>query len=333
MRPSRVFRVSIGAAMVSAAAFGACVGDEANVTTSNADGGVDSGAANVDSSVADSATDTATTDTGVDAPEGPRCDPGKPFGAPTLLPGAINTPDHEAGFTMSSDELVAVVSRLANAGKSELRYVTRASKAVPFGAADFDKVGNVNKSEDYENAPALGADGLTLYFHRSVVATTSELIVFSTRGTRNDPFATDQVIFVDAVALPHGVSPKISRDGLDLYWTDIDGENLFVATRTTGAGAFGPKQIIGAGIGSPVLTKDELTLYYSDINSGGVMKYKTRSAKNAPFGAAQDLPASVTDSAYPVHVSDDGCILYIASNRVAAGAPGGFDIYEVKRPL
>jgi len=34
------------------------------------------------------------------------------------------------------------------------------------------------------------------------------------------------------------------------------------------------------------------------------MKFRTRADKSSVFGAAQDLPASLVDSAVPVHVSD-----------------------------
>jgi hypothetical protein len=314
--------------------FAACVGDEpsATVVVAAEGGGTDGAPSGQDSSAPD-----ATADAADSAPEGPRCDPTKPFGDPVLMPGPINSPDGEIGFTLTSDELIAVVARRAQFAKTELRYATRTSRTAQFGAPDFDKVGAIKHTEDFEEGPSLGASGLTIYFHRSITSSSKEVIHFATRGTVADPFSLDEIIFVNAVAIPHGVAPKISRDGLRLYYTDIDGDSLYMAKRTTGPGAFAPAVNVGGFVGPYALSKDQLTLYYIELGTTSPnvnkMVVSKRANVDAAFPAGQLMPANLMDQANPLHVTDDDCILYINSQRATAGAPGGADLYEARRPL
>jgi hypothetical protein len=307
-----------------------CVGDDP-ATPSGGDAGLDDGGGVEDASVETDAGTEAPLDAGGDAPEGPRCDPSKPFGDPTLMGGLINTPEDEGSFAMSSDELVAVVARAPQFGKMTLHYYRRPTRSAAF-VAEPDKVTAVNSASDRQAFPSLGPGALTLFFQRLVNATSLLELRYATRGADNLPFNGDQIVTFAGAAAPQGVTPRISADGLRLYYTDIEGDNLLMMKRAGAAGNFVDPKSVRTFVREPVLSADQLTLYYNDISDGAVMRVSKRADVEAAFPVGDPMDQALADRAHVVHVTEDDCILYIASNRPTAGSPGGHDIYEARRP-
>lgn len=281
-------------------------------------------------SVSDKPTDT---DGGIDgAPGGQaRCDPKKPFGAATLVEN-INSSLDEISFSLTRDEKTAFVARYAGPGTGQRRTILstqRASTATAFGAPSSVSTSAINSVGD-EWRISSGSDGLTLYIFRD--SGTSQAPSFgSFVATRTDAganFNAGALITVDAKTLTNSVTPSISADGQTLYWSDLSFSNIYSATRFD-AVTFASKRTVSMRAQEPVVSGDELTMYYSFGNSGVLSG--TRATKTDMFGnevTVANVSGSMRD--IPVAVTADDCVLYISSNR--PGGAGGFDIWEAHRP-
>jgi len=128
-------------------------------------------------------------------------------------------------------------------------------------------------------------------------------------------------------------SPVVSADGQTLYFTDDSFSVWYAATRFQGFGSFTNQHTVGSALGQGIMPPDELTMFSWNTASGRGQEVvvSTRSDKTAMFGnkIAVDSVNS-TASEIPVALSDDGCVLYISSDRPSG--VGGFDIWEAHRP-
>jgi hypothetical protein len=112
-----------------------------------------------------------------------------------------------------------------------------------------------------------------------------------------------------------------------------NGSRLFAAVRTSETQFAGPTQLFPNSTiqeVSPVLSGDELTLYFGSAGTGRTRQiYKsTRPSKTEAFAAPQlamDLASG--SSQYPTWLSPDGCELYLASFQ-----NGSLDILRAKKP-
>jgi len=140
-------------------------------------------------------------------------------------------------------------------------------------------------------------------------------------------------VTVDGSGLVNALSPAISADGQTLYWLDFnDFGKVFAATRSSGSTGFVNKRAASTiAIGrSPVLSADELTLFYADGNGTDVLE-STRANKTEMFGTGVPVDnVNSTANDIPVALSYDGCVLYLSSNRPRG--LGGYDIWEARRP-
>ncbi len=144
-------------------------------------------------------------------------------------------------------------------------------------------------------------------------------------------------------------SPSISADGLELYFGSTrpggHGNNdLWVTTRATTSDGWGTPVNLGAVVndtaaaGTPSISADGLTLYFSDWGKPRVggqgsvdLWMTTRPTKNDLWTTPVNLGPTVNTSGFEVtpEVSADGLELYFESDR-----PGGYgldDLYVSKR--
>lgn len=262
-----------------------------------------------------------------------RCDPTKPFGAPTLVAN-VNTSNDDVSFTLTRDERTAFVGRVVQppTPSATILVAERQSTDADFGGPASTYTASINNASGDEYAPSPVADGLILYFHRQT-ASSGIGIVAATRADATSTFSAGAAVTVDGSALLNALAPAISADGQTLYWIDFNDFKMHAATRGSTPTAFvnarDASTITLAG--QPVLSSDELTLYYSQGNGVDVLESK-RTDTSSMFGTG--VPVANVNSAMddsPVAVTGDGCILYISSTR--SGGLGGHDIWQARRPM
>ncbi len=298
----------------------------------NVTGAADAPPAAIDAAVSDAAP-------GIDGP-GPdapvsqaRCDPAKPFNAPVLVAN-VNSSNDDTHIALTRDETTAFIGRVVQPPNLSATILStrRASITEPFAAPDNVVTATINSTAGDEHSPSLVADGLIMYFHRQEGSTIG--IFAATRATDTAVFSAGTAVSVDRTALTNALSPTISADGQTLYWLDFsDFGKVFAATRSGTPTIFVNKRspatvAIGA---APVLSADELTMYYATGNGADVL-VSTRDTKTAAFGTG--VPVANVNSAandIPVALSNDGCVLYLSSTR--AGGVGGPDLWVASRPM
>jgi hypothetical protein len=260
-----------------------------------------------------------------------RCDPGKPFAAPTLVAG-INSVDHEIGFALTRDERAGFITRMVTDGTSltaSLLAIRRGGLSDPFGAAVADATSALNDVYGEELLAFPTRDGLALYFSRQVESDLPQLQL-GTRATVAAAFGAERAVQLDGSPVT-GESPVLSGDDQRLYWVDAASARLRSATRQGAIDTFAtPLDLTTDEVANPVLSADELTLYSSADGDADIV-VATRPATTAAFGAP--TPVAGVNSAErdaPVYLTADGCVLYLKSTR--SGGVGGMDVWQAQRP-
>lgn len=271
----------------------------------------------------------------------PRCDPAKPFGTPVALP-ALNSGTDDFAASLSADELTVYFSstRAGGLGLADIYTATRASRTAGFGAPAL--VAGVTTAE-YDGRPIVTANGLAMYVEYRLNANASVDIVRSTRPTITAAFPTPTTI-VGINTASNELTPFITPDNSALYFASNRGtagdNELYVATGA--AGSFGaPTAVVGTGLSStaddryPVLTPDQLTLYFSSDragNSGADVWMSTRANVTTGFGAPVNLSVVNSNvSEFPDWVSADNCVLVLHRNIGTVASNN--DLYVAVKPL
>jgi Tol biopolymer transport system component len=265
----------------------------------------------------------------------------------------LDSPANENSLALSSDELTVILASDGGPspqGSYDLYVATRASIDSPFGAlspitALNSSIGNLG--------PSITGDGLTLFYTDVDFTNPSTLgngdIQTATRSNAAQSFTAGGPVAIINNVTAYDASAFILPDGLTLYFASTRGGgatfdqsyDLYRATRSSVGGAFteplpvGELNTVGFGEATPVLTPDELTIYFgSNEGPTGLVESSiwmaTRAAKTHAFGPRvflAELNTSVSE--WPAAVSADGCRLYFVSNR-----PGGTtDVWAAARPL
>lgn len=323
-----VWRLPLVSTTLAAAAaiLFSCVGDDPTSAGGSDAGNGNDGTTNPEAGDAGLDGMKSNVDDGGDA-QARRCDPAKPFGDPQPLAWPINdgTKD-ENNFSMTSDELVAVVERA-----QDILYTSRASKADPFPAPSFDKVVSVSTGQ-YEGSPSLSGDGKNLYFVRLLAGGATTILV-AHRESLVDSFDAPVTVTVDGVSADNADRVVVNRLANRMVFRIQDFDDTYIADRTAGSFmTFISKRSLGGPLEHPTFSGDDLTMYFvaNDLSGASVMRYVTRSNAGGVFGAQIDMPANLKTGFEPLHVTDDHCIMYV---RTAKGSDAGrYDIWEARRP-
>lgn len=275
------------------------------------------------------------TDAAIDVPSA-RCDPRASFGAPVALT-SLNTDAHDEQADLSPDELTMYFSstRSGGAGSFDIYEATRSSTAAPFG--NVIPVTGVNTTgEDRE--PRVTADGLSMFASSRASGAPLYHVTLATRTSTTLAFSGLQVVATVNGTTNDG-DPYILPTGNVLYFASDRGGNygLYRSSRTGGAFS-APTLISGVDLDSannesnPVVTPDELALYFASDRPGGLGSYDiyeaTRSTVADGFGAPVALTSLNTTSLdAPNWVSADGCALYFT--RLEANL--GYQLYVATR--
>ncbi|MGN6109543.1 MAG: TolB family protein [Kofleriaceae bacterium] len=195
-----------------------------------------------------------------------------PFGAPVPRTD-VSSDEPEGRLTMTSDQLVAVISSRRDNGRggTDLWMATRGSTGELFGALQQDKLAAVNDGSDQYD-PELSSDGLRLYFSGG----SPQRIVVAERASRDAAFGAAQ----DVGGIQGGSSdadPSLSSDERILVFASnrpgVGAGDLWYARRATTSGPFeAPILVPGLNTtssdGDPALSPDGCRLYFASNRTG-----------------------------------------------------------------
>jgi hypothetical protein len=261
-----------------------------------------------------------------------------PFEPPQRHP--LSSPGRDDSLVLSADRLLGLIAsdRPGGVGGTDIYLSTRSSPGDAFSAPTL--VAGVN-TDAYERSPRISRDLLRLYLESDRSAD-SELYV-ARRPDTASPFRTSAL---GPPGLPgvNDTDPFLMPDELTIYFSSnrilgkLGSRDIYRASRASGDTRFGPAAPV-PGLSSPeddmspLVTKDELVVYFASSRRGPGSRldvYRaTRASKTAPF----DPPVPVAElntpaDEYPTWISPDECELYLSSDRSAAGDR---DLYRAVR--
>jgi hypothetical protein len=266
------------------------------------------------------------------------CDLSMPFGAPVLVYGLNRDPGTEYRLNLSADELTAYVSAGSAWWSANLFMSTRASRTGPFGP--LVALATLDSGDDV--SISVTADGLTAFFDRTFL---NGSIFASKRVALDQPFETPSQVLLDR-NMPQEYDAYVLPDGSALYFTAVldpsmpGGQMLRSALHGTDAD---PPVVVPlipllvAAVRFPVVSADELTLYFSAPGSTDTDEediwVTSRSSRDAPFTAlARVTELSTSDWEVPQWISPDGCRLYFARTYATDGADSFLFVAERTPP-
>ena len=193
----------------------------------------------------------------------------------------------------------------------------------------------------------VSSDGLTLLFYSTRTDGFGDSDIWiSTRNHPDDLFGQPENLGNTVNTDSYEGAGTLSADGLTMFFNSDrpggSGEmDVYMATRQSAADPFENVLNLGDQINTPwrdagpVLSEDELTLYFQSDRPGGVgdrdIYMATRQSTVDPFGNVVNLGEGVNSPFEETRgsISSDGLTYFFASNR--PGGSGFHDIYYVTR--
>jgi len=280
------------------------------------------------------------------------------FGEPVNLGPTVNSPQNDAGWSISADGLSVyfISDREGGYGLEDIWLSTRATTKDPWGPPE--NLGPVINTALYEGTVSISPDGRELYFDRGQVVEgppwhyTSEIWV-AKRADKNAAWGEPEKL---DLAVPEGftegftmlATSSLSGDGLELYldaWRfgDEPQAQLHVAKRETTEAPWGKPTSLGPVVnnwssqGFPVISPDGLLLLFGDCwvgpsRPGGYgsadVWFTRRATKDAAWSEPVNLGPPISTAFYdiPGAPSIDGSTLHFASMR--PGGQGSGDMWQ-----
>jgi hypothetical protein len=274
--------------------------------------------------------------------EKPHCDPRTEFSAPTPLT-SLNTAEQEGSARFrGGDETTIYFDAIREAGAGgngmfDLFTATRLDEGDSFGPAV--RIDGLSQPQTHEYSPSLTDDGTKLFFERQEASLLNSDIYVAQRNTASGPFGPPSLV-AGLNTSGYEANPFVRGDAHELWFvatgadTSID---IFLGVLTSGGYAARPVVELNSAANdySPVVTKDNLTVYFASERplggaAGSNVWVATRTTPTEPF--ARPAPVRNVNSdgdEKPTWISDDGCRLYIATTR--DGGRGAQDIYVSSR--
>lgn len=279
----------------------------------------------------------ASIDVPIDALDIPRCNPNSPFGAPVPIT-ELNTAANEEGVHLSPDELTMYFSstRAGALGGFDIFMATRQARTDRWG--NIVAVTGVNTSATNERFPMVTSDGLTMY--ATVGAVPNYDVGVATRTSKATAFSS-LVVAATISSTANDESGTILPDHSAIWFSSNYSGNYELYRAPRGAGQFAnPLLVSGTSINdpaatdsSPVVTPDELALFFMSNRGEGGGNYDVWAAKRTSVANGFDAPVNLQtvntpDVDVPTWVSADGCVLY-----VTRGPAGMYDLYVATRGM
>jgi len=290
--------------------------------------------------------DGASSDADIDAPPvdapPPRCDPSKPFGAPTPVT-QLNSTAQDLSPWLTADELTVYFAstRAGGVGGFDIYTATRASRTDVWGTPALVAGVNTVSSEMH---PTVTGDGLTMYAEQEMTGGPPRQISVATRSSTSASFSSlTQVAALNDADVD--ASPYVLPDHSALYMTSRRGGanniQVYRATRTNNAFS-APALVTGTMLDvfddhvTVALTPDELTLYFGSSRTGTAGGIDVWVATRASLAVGFGTPTPVTaingaNNDTPFWVSADNCVMYMTQ---IVGTTAAFNrIFVATKPL
>ena len=270
----------------------------------------------------------------------PACGPTVPFHDPVKLNPMINTAANEKSGRLSPDGLELYFTRDTNGDLAPRVFRSmRAPFTNDWGDPVEQTVFNIQADDGSMRkvmGPTLTGDGLTIYL-QIIDGLTN--FYSSTRVTIASEWGTPSKVDGGISLSDNEAAPWISSKGNTLYYFAIDASDITCVSRLYSAGKDGVGFNAGMRIKSinpdedrtPVLTEDELTIYFSAfVESAGNKRifFATRASKAndfQPLGGTLVSTLTVASGAVePTWISPDGCSILFQYNN---GPTSGYDLY------
>jgi len=159
-----------------------------------------------------------------------------PWGSATNMGATLNTTGDESGPSISDDGLTLFFhsDRPGGQGSTDIYSSTRASTSDPWGAPS--NLGSTVNSADFDNAPSISADGLTLYFHSTRAGGQGQHDTWkSERLSSSDPWGAPEAMPTPVNSSSIETGPSITSDDLTLYFASDrpggDARDIWQVTR------------------------------------------------------------------------------------------------------
>ncbi len=255
---------------------------------------------------------------------------------------ALRSTSSEGDPTLPSDmkEIYFKSTRPGGMGKDDIWFAVRATVDDPWSEP---AVVTELATADYENAPRIAPDGLTMWFRRSPAAGGSGTTMVTTRATRSGPWSVPMAVPGLDGTLGDGQFTSTSPEQTVGYLSSKrpTGTGKLRVFRTSRAGSGDPwgtpvelTELLGdeTYIQSPWVTPDDLTMIVTmdrsgcQTNGGDLWLFQRASAQD-PFGPPVCL-AEVFTLAFDADpwISPDLRHVYFASPST-----GNYDLFEAHR--
>jgi tetratricopeptide (TPR) repeat protein len=199
-------------------------------------------------------------------------------------------------------------------------------------------------NSDYTDSnPTISRNGLELYSASNRPDGYGNYDIWMSKRARlEDPWGPPVNLGPGINSAGNETPDSISSDGLTLYLTAgaPAAPALYTTTRPTIDAPWGPRVNMGpvlnsGGDGKPVISPDDLELYFYSLRPGGLggadIYVSTRATRNNPWGPPVNLGPTINTAADDAAgaMSPDGLILFILSNHV--GGLGGYETWMTWR--
>jgi hypothetical protein len=203
------------------------------------------------------------------------------------------------------------------------------------------KLGSMVNSWSDDYSPCLSADGLSLYFASTRLGGFGNYDLWvSTRETTSDDWGPAENLGALVNSPDEDVSPAVSPDGLELYFTSFrdggqGGADIWVAKRQTTTDPWGPPENLGPLINSaaheitPSLSADGLELYFALGRENGASSSNLYMTRRDTLGALWSAPVrfdpAINSEAgqWNPTISHDGLLLFSTDYWNSATRPEG----------
>jgi len=258
------------------------------------------------------------------------------FGAATRISELSDPATRDDDPTLTSDllEIYFNSERAGGPGSGDIWRAERPTADARWGTPAL--VAELS-SPASETGPEVSADGLTCYFASDRAGTLGATDIWvSTRPARGSAWGAP-VHVPELSSTADDTAPAIRADGLALVLESTRGAgdaNLWIATRASAASPWSGPQLLAVNTpdheGSPYPTPDGRSLLYNATRPTGLgeadLFIATRATEADPFGTETLLEISTAANEEDPWLSDDGHILFFASNRT-----GDVELYEARR--
>lgn len=265
-----------------------------------------------------------------------RCNPTAAFGKPVAL-ASLDTSADDEHAELSADELTIYFSstRPGGAGGFDIYQATRGSISESFG--NVMPAQGINTAGD-ERTPRMAGNGLSMYAMIAAPTFPGLHIALATRPNVTVAFSAMRTV-ANVNNATNTADPYVLPSGNVMYLASDLAGNLGLYRSAKVSGAFAtPTLVPGVNLdtpaveNNPVVTADELTLFFGSTRPDGTGDFDIYQARRAHvadgFGAPVELKGLNSSGVdVPNWVSPDGCTLYFTR-----GEPNvGYQLYMASR--